>query len=249
MKPLRPLAMRGGHSSAREFAHAPARRSSRPLTRDFLMVLASSVAGFEPPLQGGLGFPRAPTGEKILYSNILVELRPVNAVAAPDKFPVSLLRRRPMGEPRVPADRNGQGPTIDEIDDQRVVRHPDVLSGGLPDLNWRRSHPMPLAVRPHVLSRALRPSRVPLARTLYCRAAGRDQARPWRDSRRARRVRVAARSDRLNRRTRDTGRIGGPLALRNSTPTRPRPATMARCGLTLAFTCGARSALSGATPR
>jgi hypothetical protein len=39
------------------------------------------------------------------------------------------------------------------------------------------------------------------------------------------------------------------LALRNSTPTRPRPATMARCGLTLAFTCGARSALSGATPR
>lgn len=99
-------------------------------------MLASGVPGFEPALQRGLRFPRAPAGEKILDSNILIEFRPVNAMASPDESPISLLRRGPLGEPRVPADRNGQGSTIYEIDDQGVVRDPDVLRRSLPNLNW-----------------------------------------------------------------------------------------------------------------
>jgi hypothetical protein len=60
-------------------------------------------------------------------ANILVKVRPVDALATPDETPLRTLTGRAMSEPRVPGKRNSQGTTIIQINDERVARDLDVL--------------------------------------------------------------------------------------------------------------------------
>ena len=73
--------------------------------------------------------------EEIVHTDVLVELRPVNAVTAADEFPLGLFGGSPMSQPGVPRDGNGHRPTVNQVHYERVVGDSHGLSQGLPNVN------------------------------------------------------------------------------------------------------------------
>jgi len=55
-------------------------------------------------------------------TDVFVEIRPVDALAATDQTPVRTLRGRPVSKARVPRQGYADGPAVDEIDDQSIFR-------------------------------------------------------------------------------------------------------------------------------
>jgi len=101
-----------------------------------MVGLASSLARLEPALQRGLRFPGGPTGEEILDADVLIELGPMNPVAAADEPPVRALGDGAVRESGIPGQGNGECPTIHQVDDQRIVREPDLLRYNLSEVSW-----------------------------------------------------------------------------------------------------------------
>jgi len=76
------------------------------------------------------------TGEESVNADVFIKLGPMNAVAAPDEFPLCLLGGRSVSQARVPRDRHRYGAAICQVHDQRVLGHTDTLGSGLP--NFKR---------------------------------------------------------------------------------------------------------------
>jgi hypothetical protein len=92
------------------------------------MVLAGRLARPKPPLQGRLALARSPPSQQIFYTDVFVEVWPMDAMTAADQLPVLALRGSPVGKPRVPRQWNRQRSTVREFNDERIVRNPNLLS-------------------------------------------------------------------------------------------------------------------------
>lgn len=80
------------------------------------------------PLLEGLGTLTAPaTGEESGDAEVLIEVRPVDEGTVLEDLEGAALRRRAIPQAGEPAQRHYQGPSVDEVDRQRLLIHHDAL--------------------------------------------------------------------------------------------------------------------------
>jgi hypothetical protein len=97
-------------------------------------LLASGLAGLQPPSERALCLARRPAGEKARNVNIFVEIGPMDAFASPDQAPIRAFGRRPMCKAGVPRQGHAHTSTVDKVDDQGIVRDRDVLGDRRPQV-------------------------------------------------------------------------------------------------------------------
>src|SRR5690606_1275591 len=72
------------------------------LTLRFIALLAVS----QPPAQRRLTFARFPAEQQAFHPNVLIQIRPVNAVTCPADLPVRTFFGGSIGQPRIPTNRD-----------------------------------------------------------------------------------------------------------------------------------------------
>src|SRR5436309_865342 len=111
------------------------RSGGRPLA-----AAAWFASACQPFLERTLALGRRLSGQQVGDADVLVERRPVNALAAADEPPRISLRGRAVYQARVPAEWNSNGPAVGQFDGQGVLAHRHSCGGGVPALNQRRTH-------------------------------------------------------------------------------------------------------------
>src|SRR4051812_11159335 len=89
----------------------------------------------DPSCERCLALARWSSRNQTFDGDVLVELGPVNPLAAADESPFRTLVVRAMSEPRIPRQRHGNRAAVAQVDGQSVVRYHDVRCRGNGDLN------------------------------------------------------------------------------------------------------------------
>ena len=100
--------------------HSSERRAKR-------VELASAVTTRQPSLQRALCFAGGAAGKKADYTDVFVQVRPMNSFAPSDEAPVATFARGAMRQSWIPSDGHTDGSTVHEVDDERVVGDRHVL--------------------------------------------------------------------------------------------------------------------------
>jgi hypothetical protein len=68
------------------------------------------------------------TLQQILYPDIFIEIGPVNALSFPDEPPILPFVLAPVEKAGIPDNKHRHDTPVDEINDQCVFEHGDILS-------------------------------------------------------------------------------------------------------------------------
>ena len=75
------------------------------------------------------------SGEKAFNADVFVEGRPMNTLTFSDEAPVCSLVSRAVREPRIPRERYGDRPAVDQLNDKRVFCQGNTLGPDFGDVN------------------------------------------------------------------------------------------------------------------
>src|SRR5436309_2054595 len=94
----------------------------------------------EPAMQRLLVLTGRSSQDQVLDADVLVEIRPVNPLAAPDQTPVAPLVRSAMQQAWIPCEGHRDRPPIVQVNRQGVFTDGDVLCPDVRELSRRSIH-------------------------------------------------------------------------------------------------------------
>ena len=116
---------------------AAARLPRRPLHS---LVRSPAGARCQPFLERRLALTRRESGKQSLNADVFIQVRPMDTEAASNKSPVVSLLRCPALQTRIPHERRCDRSAVDQVDDQCISRHPDLLGPWCRDLTRQNTH-------------------------------------------------------------------------------------------------------------
>ena len=81
----------------------------------------AGIARFKPSLQRTRALTGRATGNNALNADVLIKVRPMNALSARDKPRTPSLSDGAVKEARIPRKRGGNGATISKLNDERII--------------------------------------------------------------------------------------------------------------------------------
>ncbi len=112
----------------------------RPVVGSIAWLGVMSAARLKPSLKGSLALPRWATSDDALYTDVLVQIGPMNPFAATDKPEVAALLYGSVHEARIPSQGNGNRTTIGQLDAERISADLDSCRSERSGIKNQSSH-------------------------------------------------------------------------------------------------------------
>jgi hypothetical protein len=131
----------------------------------------------EPPAKRLLRFTRSAARKETLHTDIFIEFRPVDPLAARNETPVGALGCGPVRQAREPCEWRRDCPAVRQVHNQRIIAYTYTLCECFPEFSPRSTHAMPSTTGPRFPRPAFRFVRFPPLggadhRTLWSAACG-----------------------------------------------------------------------------
>jgi hypothetical protein len=94
----------------------------------------------EPAAKRLLRLTRSTAGQKALHADIFIQIRPVDPLATRDETPVGAFHSRPVCQTGEPGQWHGDGPTIRQVYNQRVIADTYTQGPCFPEFSSRNTH-------------------------------------------------------------------------------------------------------------